>query len=124
MPTTQKRIRGADWHDGTEFSSADTVVIENTSDPALYETHRGATNTVDGFTYRIPVPTEGYYAVRLHFAEVYYGASAQEGDFVGQRVFDINIDGKTLSSGSYLYRMLIRTAAGEQSESGLLVLTK
>jgi hypothetical protein len=65
------------------FSSPEGSVIEGTSDPLPYQTQRVALNGEDGFVYRIPVPTQGNYITRLHFAELYYGASEDEGDFIG-----------------------------------------
>lgn len=57
----------------------------NTDVPALYQTER-----YGGCTYTIPVP-EGRYTVKLYFAENYYTAA-------GQRVFDVDIQTRVLTS--------------------------
>ncbi|RDC66045.1 malectin domain-containing carbohydrate-binding protein [Adhaeribacter pallidiroseus] len=58
-----------------------TLDITNTTDDAMYQDYRSATN----FNYSIPVPN-GTVNVVLHFAEVYFTAS-------GKRMFNVDIEG-------------------------------
>ncbi|MDF7814857.1 malectin domain-containing carbohydrate-binding protein [Hymenobacter sp. YC55] len=62
------------------FPSGGGSAIAGTVDDVLYQTERWGT-----MTYNLPV-TNGTYTVKLHFAEVYWGAA-------GQRVFDIAAEG-------------------------------
>jgi hypothetical protein len=55
-----------------------TQPISGTADPQLYDDER-----VGAYSYTIPVP-DGYYDLRLHFAETEFAAS-------GKRVFDVDI---------------------------------
>jgi hypothetical protein len=61
--------------------------IAHTADGKLYQTERWC---LDG--YRFPVPN-GYYFVRLHFAETSPDVSR-----AGERVFDVNVEGTVLSN--------------------------
>ena len=61
--------------------------VSNTSDPRLYRTLRYAFGS---FGYRFDVPNGGY-EVELRFAEVY-----PQFDEVGERVFDVQIEGQTV----------------------------
>ena len=62
------------------------VGIGNTTDDALYQTERWG-----DFTYSIPVPGQGAYDVRLHFAELYYGVEVNGS--IGDRVFNVSMEG-------------------------------
>jgi Malectin domain len=62
--------------------------IKNTHDDALYCSERWFGGPVAG-TYEIPVDSNDTYQVVLHFAELYYSKA-------GQRLFDINIEGRTV----------------------------
>src|SRR6202011_6137559 len=63
---------------GSEASTTST--IQNTSDPALYQTER-----YGQFTYNFAVPN-GNYTVLLKFAEIYWTQA-------GQRIFNVSING-------------------------------
>lgn len=65
--------------------------ILRTGDPQLYLTSRQATS----FGYDIPLKP-GYYDLRLHFAETYYGEDNSEGGGESSRIFMITANGKTL----------------------------
>ena len=73
--------------------------IAGTDDDALYLTQRrgDARGKPGEFRYAIPVPEAGTYRVRLHFAEIYWGApgGAPGGDTgpEGQRVFSVEAEG-------------------------------
>ncbi len=69
---------------GTSFENASAQV------PPLFQTER--TNSQPSFDYQIPVPN-GDYAVVLHFAEIYWGATGGGVGEVGKRIFDVNIEG-------------------------------
>lgn len=56
---------------GHSWTNPSTVDIANTTADVLYRSERAGT----AFSYSIPVPN-GHYLVRLHFAEIYYGAPA------------------------------------------------
>ncbi|TPG65615.1 FG-GAP-like repeat-containing protein [Hymenobacter nivis] len=62
--------------------------IAGTPDPALYQTERFSTHGV--LSYALPV-ANGKYNVVLHFAELYWTKP-------GQRVFDINLEGKKVAT--------------------------
>ena len=71
--------------------------IAGTDDDVLYVTQRrGAARGKPGsFAYEIPVPEEGEYAVRLHFAEIYWGAPGGPDGGEGKRVFSVDAEGET-----------------------------
>jgi hypothetical protein len=71
---------------GGNFST--TAPISGTSDPALYQTARYSTTGT--LTYAFGAP-DGAYQVRLSFAELWYTSA-------GQRVFDVVINGVTVTS--------------------------
>ena len=64
--------------------AATTAPIAGTPDQALYRTERYSTRGV--LSYAVPV-VNGRYSVVLHFAEIYWQQP-------GQRVFDINLEGR------------------------------
>ncbi|HEA29089.1 MAG TPA: hypothetical protein ENH91_03695 [Leeuwenhoekiella sp.] len=77
---------------GTSKTSTTTFTeIKNTDLDDLYKTERSADNNQGSFSYDFPV-TNGTYQVKLHFAEIWFGApqSAQGG--AGKRVFDVDFE--------------------------------
>lgn len=68
---------------GTQFTNA--VPINNTLNDVLYQTER-----YGNFSYNIPVPESGTYAIDFHFAEIYHGVSNSRG--VGARVFNVSVE--------------------------------
>ena len=64
------------------FSIEEGDDVGNTEDDLLYQTERW--NSV--FSYDIPVPANGVYTIRLHFAELFWTEP-------NQRVFDVSIEG-------------------------------
>ncbi len=68
----------------TVFTTWIATPISNTTDDALFQTQRNG--YANGLSYNIPVPQSGFYLVNLYFAELTATA-------VGQRLFDINIEG-------------------------------
>ena len=75
---------GQTWSGDTSFSGGNvystTSAINNTPDPALYQTERFGI-----FSYQFSVPN-GNYNVVLKFAEIYWTT-------VGQRIFNVSING-------------------------------
>lgn len=78
---------------GDSFFSESTIgpvlssrSIAETTNDGLYQSERLSNDDLDPFSYEIPVPDNGTYAVNLHFAETAF-------DAVGARVFDIIVEG-------------------------------
>ncbi len=63
--------------------------INNTTNDELYQTEIFGP-AVGPFSYEIPVPDNGTYDIRLHFAELYFGIQAGG---LGSRVFNVSIEG-------------------------------
>ena len=63
---------------GNTYSTA--AGISGTTQDQVYQTER-----FGNFTYAIPVPSAGSYAVDLHFAEIYFTTA-------GSRIFNINVE--------------------------------
>ncbi len=72
--------------------------IQNTDSDTLYRTEysgQGATNMAS-FTFAYPGLAPGFYTVRLHIAEIYWGAPGAPGNpqvGTGQRVFSVDVEG-------------------------------
>ncbi|WP_159085105.1 Kelch repeat-containing protein [Planctomonas deserti] len=88
---------GADayFSGGKTYSNSRVTAIANTTDDALYLNERSATVDRGGFSYAIPVSATGNYAVTLHFAELYHGATGGGPGGAGKRVFSANLEGGT-----------------------------
>lgn len=86
---------------GKSFSNAAVTEIFGTIDQAPYKSERSAVSNMGSFAYRIPVPGPGTYITRLHFAETYFGAPGGSIDYIGRRVFDVNIEGGPLELDDY-----------------------
>jgi len=85
-------IAGGQIFKGDEFSSGGnttevSIPIAGTNDDALYQSER-----FGAFSYEIPVPADGDYDIRLHFAETFFGVGSQPGG-PGSRVFNVSIEG-------------------------------
>ncbi len=87
------------YFSGTTSISTTAAAIANTSNDALYQDNRRASNTGGSFQYNIPV-NNGSYTVRLYFAEIFYTAA-------GKRKFNVTAEG-----ASWLTSYDIYTAAG------------
>ncbi|WP_348525649.1 malectin domain-containing carbohydrate-binding protein [Litorihabitans aurantiacus] len=77
-------LGGVTWQADTYFSggksyanNAITDILGTTND-ALYRTERSATTGPGTFSYNVPVSSSGTYEVKLHFAEIYHGATGGE----------------------------------------------
>ena len=99
-PATAIRINAggpALSHQGKQFAAdgnfAGGKTYANTAAtvPALYQTERSS-NAPFQYSYRVPV-SNGKYTVRLHFAEIYFGANGGGPNGTGSRVFDVTLEG-------------------------------
>ncbi|MDQ3512512.1 MAG: NlpC/P60 family protein, partial [Chloroflexota bacterium] len=67
--------------------------IVGTDDDALFLTQRRSRLDADAFGYQLSVPGPGVYRVRLHLAELWWGAPGGGPGAAGQRVFDVWAEG-------------------------------
>lgn len=69
--------------------------ILSTDDDVIFRSERNALVSLGTFGYDIPA-ANGYYNVKLYFAEIYYGAPGGNNNsppHTGKRVFDVSIEG-------------------------------
>lgn len=78
---------------GKAYRNPRVTAIAGTTDDAVYSDERSATQNLGGFSYSLPVSGSGTYAVTLHFAELYHGATGGGPGGVGRRVFNVNLEG-------------------------------
>jgi hypothetical protein len=89
-----KDSKGQSWsadygfNTGSLSNSAPKVTVSGTSDPTLFKSARVGTSSGTDLQYQFTV-ANGAYNVNLYFAETYYTA-------VGQRVFDVQMQGTTV----------------------------
>ncbi|MBV9303233.1 MAG: hypothetical protein JOY53_14075 [Acidobacteriaceae bacterium] len=85
---------GTLWAPDDYFLGGRTIArfgsVSGSEDPQLYERER-----YGNFSYAIPV-AQGRYAVRLFFAETYFGASGADRGGAGSRLFDVFCNGTAL----------------------------
>ncbi|MFD2067369.1 malectin, partial [Pontibacter silvestris] len=95
-----KDSRSRTWSADTNFSGGKTaskqISISGTSDNALYNNYRYASNG-SPLDYSIPVKEAGTYTVKLHFVEPYFRSS-------NSRVFNIDVEGKRLATSYDIYK--------------------
>jgi glucose/arabinose dehydrogenase len=82
---------------GSVYTNSKVVDIAGTTDDAIYKTER---NKLTG--YDIPLPS-GNYQVRLHFAEIYFGATGGGIGGIGKRVFNVSAEGNMLLTNFDIY---------------------
>lgn len=75
------------------FANNNIDDILETSQDSLYITERTTNGRQQTFGYAIPVE-DGEYEIKLHFAEIYWGATGGGVGGEGQRVFDVTIEGE------------------------------
>lgn len=75
---------------GSVYSNTKITDIVGTTYDQLYKTERNK-----AFSYQIPVAA-GTYLVRLHFAEIYFGATGGGTGGVGSRIFNVTAEGAAL----------------------------
>ena len=86
---------------GFQNGLVESVEVAGGTEPSMYLTERSAGTNLGSFAYRIPVPEVGAYITRLHFAETFFGAPGGTEDWVGRRVFDVNIEGGDVELDEY-----------------------
>ncbi|TGO06704.1 Fibronectin type III domain protein [Serinibacter arcticus] len=92
-------LGGVTWQADAFFSGGKTYAnnaitdILGTTNDALYRTERSATTGPGTFSYNVPVSSSGTYEVKLHFAEIYHGATGGGAGGTGKRVFSVNLEG-------------------------------
>ncbi len=69
--------------------------ILNTDADALYQTERSSINDLEEFTYNIPVEN-GSYLVRVHLAEIYWGAPTAGPGGANRRVLSATLEGQAM----------------------------
>ena len=87
-----------DFAGGAALDWSDTIDIAGTEEDALYRTQRSGSGPGQrrGFAYAIPVEESGPYLVRLHFAELYWGARGGPPGAGGRRIFSVTAEGETV----------------------------
>ena len=90
---------------GSEGTSSTNLAIGDTEDDVLYQSERYGSP----LAYSFPV-SDGTYDVTLHFAEIYHtsqtggsGDDAGAAGEVGDRVFDVSVEGQTVLSDYDIY---------------------
>lgn len=78
---------------GVPFANSNVTAIAGTNADVLYQTEYSSASNLAGFTFAMPVPRSGMYTVKLHFAEIYWGATGGRAGGAGQRVFTVNLEG-------------------------------
>lgn len=71
--------------------------IKNTTDDELYLSERSVNNGSESFGYEVNVPN-GVYEVKLHFAEIYWGATGGASGGAGKRNFSVALENQWLLS--------------------------
>ena len=83
-----------------EFFTGDSMPFENTAIQdvletemdSIYITERISMDDLGNFEYQIPI-TNGTYKLRLHFAEIFWGAPDGGAGGSNARVFDVDVEG-------------------------------
>ena len=82
---------------GKPFSNLKIEDILETTNDSIYKTERTANGRLQSFGYDIPLP-DGDYEIKLHFAEIYWGATGGGPFEEGKRVFNASIEGEEVFS--------------------------
>lgn len=77
--------------DGKSYSNNNITDIANTPQDEIYRTERSTNQNLQSFGYEVPL-TNGEYVVKLHFAEIYFGATGGS----NQRVFSATLEGEPI----------------------------
>ncbi|MCB5280981.1 MULTISPECIES: malectin domain-containing carbohydrate-binding protein [unclassified Arthrobacter] len=86
---------------GKAFTNSAATAIAGTTDDVLYTTERSATADGGSFGYAVPVTAAGAYTVRLHFAEIWFGAAGGGPGGAGKRIFSANLEGGAVELANY-----------------------
>ncbi|KPM30405.1 Cytochrome c class I [Croceitalea dokdonensis DOKDO 023] len=86
-----------DYHqgDGKSYSNPNIEEINGTDLDEVYKSERSTTSNLGSFGYEIPV-TNGTYLVRLHFSEIYWGATSGGSGGNGKRIFDVTLEDRAV----------------------------
>lgn len=76
----------------TRLAKPRTGEVFGTDLDALYLTQRLSNKREGDFGYAVPLPAAGFYVVRLHVAEIYWGAPGKGPGEIGRRVFSVNAE--------------------------------
>ncbi len=75
------------------YSNYDIVDILETTYDSIYKTERTTNGSLQSFAYNIPV-SDGEYEVKLHLAEIFWGATGGYSGGEGKRLFSVSIEGQ------------------------------
>ncbi|MEX0289689.1 MAG: malectin [Flavobacteriaceae bacterium] len=86
-----------------DFFTGDTEGFDNLEIPdiletemdSIYVTERISSAALGNFEYKIPI-TNGTYKLRLHFAEIFWGAPGGDAGSSDSRVFDVDVEGEVV----------------------------
>ncbi len=79
-------------NDGKSYSNGKVTGIANTTQDEIYRTERSTNQDLQSFGYDVPL-TNGEYVVKLHFAEIYFGATGGGPGGSNKRVFSATLEG-------------------------------
>jgi hypothetical protein len=99
--STAVTINGKTWKADNQYAKDNLEPYRNskvdqisaTDEDAIYLVEQSSNADGRGFRYEIPVSNREY-VVRLHFAEIYWGAPGGGPTGAGSRVFSVNIEGQ------------------------------
>ena len=77
--------------DGKSYANNKITNVANTTQDELYRTERSTNQNLQSFGYDIPL-TNGEYVVKLHFAEIYFGATGGGTGGSNKRVFSVTLE--------------------------------
>ena len=78
--------------EGQAYANDAVTEVADTDMDEIYTTERISNADLGAFSYNIPI-TNGTYNVKLHFAEIYWGAPEGGKEGADNRVFDVTIEG-------------------------------
>jgi len=84
------------------YSNPKVVEIEDTDMDDIYLTERNTQLNTGIFSYNIPI-SNGTYNVKLHFAEIYWGAPEGGDATANARIFDVDIEGEVKLNNYDIY---------------------
>ena len=76
---------------GKSYANNNITDVANTTQDELYRTERSTNQSLQSFGYDIPL-TNGEYVVKLHFAEIYFGATGGGTGGSNKRVFSATLE--------------------------------
>lgn len=88
---------------GKSYVNNNVTSIANTTNDAIYLGERSTTQNLGSFGYAIPLDN-GKYTIKLHFAEIYWGATGGGPGGSGKRVFDVTIEGSPVLSNYDIFQ--------------------